>query len=303
MSKLRHIFFTLCFLLGNGLSSSVFAEPWLKPGPPTISIGQGVLWRIQGAAEQDSYLLGTIHSDDARLYPLPNALQQVLDQVDSLSLEVDMSLAVQIRMAQLMFSNEKASLLTQLGKKDFMRVADLLGQHGILVTDAMRLHPWAALIIISMPKTQNTNNILDMHLYHRAKENGKTLHGLEEPEEQIQGLSSFSIDEQISLLRMTLELYPQQQEMLDEMHRLYLKRDLDGLLQYSREQMLATPHPLNEAFIQALLIKRNARMLERMLPRLKEGNALIAVGSLHLVGQNGLVHQLRQRGLKVEAMY
>ncbi len=48
-----------------------------------------------------------------------------------------------------------------------------------------------------------------------------------------------------------------------------------------------------------LIAKRNANMIERTLPLIEKGGLFIAVGSLHLPGEKGLVERLRARGYKV----
>ncbi len=58
-----------------------------------------------------------------------------------------------------------------------------------------------------------------------------------------------------------------------------------------------------EAFKCEVVTKRNYRMFERMQPRLKESNTFIAVGALHLVGEQGLLRLLEKRGFKVRPIY
>ena len=44
-------------------------------------------------------------------------------------------------------------------------------------------------------------------------------------------------------------------------------------------------------------------MVDRMAPRLAEGNAFIAVGALHLPGEKGVLNLLQQGGYRVSAVY
>ncbi len=54
-----------------------------------------------------------------------------------------------------------------------------------------------------------------------------------------------------------------------------------------------------EEFTHALLTGRNATMAERAAPLLDEGGAFIAVGALHLTGQDGLIERIRAMGYTV----
>ncbi|UCE88321.1 MAG: TraB/GumN family protein [Pseudomonadota bacterium] len=58
-----------------------------------------------------------------------------------------------------------------------------------------------------------------------------------------------------------------------------------------------------ELFTRRFIVERNRLMLERMQPRLREGNAFIAVGALHLPGEQGLLRLLERRGYRVKAIY
>ena len=55
------------------------------------------------------------------------------------------------------------------------------------------------------------------------------------------------------------------------------------------------------AFEQRIILDRNKVMAERAVPILDKGNVFIAVGALHLVGDQGLVALLRQQGFTVTA--
>ena len=44
-------------------------------------------------------------------------------------------------------------------------------------------------------------------------------------------------------------------------------------------------------------------MAKRMQQRLKEGQAFIAVGALHLPGKEGILSLLEQQGYQVKALY
>ena len=61
------------------------------------------------------------------------------------------------------------------------------------------------------------------------------------------------------------------------------------------------PGPL-AVFYKAINTERNKRMRERALPQLAMGGTFIAVGALHLGGEEGLVALLRESGFTVTAV-
>lgn len=52
-----------------------------------------------------------------------------------------------------------------------------------------------------------------------------------------------------------------------------------------------------------MIVDRNIRMAERAAPLLKTGNAFIAVGALHLIGEQGLVELFRKEGYTVTRLH
>jgi hypothetical protein len=45
------------------------------------------------------------------------------------------------------------------------------------------------------------------------------------------------------------------------------------------------------------------RMVERMIPRLAEGDAFVAVGALHLPAERGILNLLAERGYRISRVY
>ena len=53
----------------------------------------------------------------------------------------------------------------------------------------------------------------------------------------------------------------------------------------------------------SLLVERNLRMVGRMQPLLAAGNTFVAVGALHLYGEQGILNLLRRAGYRVSRIY
>jgi uncharacterized protein YbaP (TraB family) len=63
---------------------------------------------------------------------------------------------------------------------------------------------------------------------------------------------------------------------------------------------MAVSDAATQALVRERLINdRNRRMVERMLPWLREGSAFVAVGALHLAGPEGILRLLSDRGYRV----
>jgi uncharacterized protein len=87
------------------------------------------------------------------------------------------------------------------------------------------------------------------------------------------------------------------------MHTAYVARDLAALSglndKYSMQGDAGLTHKINSALID----QRNQRMVQRMDSYLREGGAFVAVGALHMPGEQGLLSLLRKRGYRVISIY
>jgi uncharacterized protein len=88
----------------------------------------------------------------------------------------------------------------------------------------------------------------------------------------------------------------------EKMKALYLDRDLAGLYAYSRRYSLSDDQ-LYLDLIQKLLVNRNYIMTERMQSALDKGRAFIAIGAMHLPGDEGVLALLTKNGYEISTVY
>jgi hypothetical protein len=86
------------------------------------------------------------------------------------------------------------------------------------------------------------------------------------------------------------------------MKRLYLKKDLNGLFNLGTQHAYADEQVYRE-LSKRLLTDRNKIMVDRMETVLQGGDAFIAIGALHLPGNEGVIARLREQGYKITAIY
>ena len=263
---------------------------------------QGVLWRIEGAAHQPSYLLGTIHSDDPRVTNVPSDVMRVFQQADSFSGEVKMDLASMMQASEATLLPVGESLDQLIDSSLYQQTVQLMTAYGIPELVVQRMKPWAAAATLSLPRPQS-GIFLDMVLYQQAAAAGKQVYGLETIEEQIGAMESMPHDLQVAMLRDAIAQHDQIGQIIEQLINAYLRRDLAALESISNAAMQEGDARVAEVFSAEVVDRRNYRMLERMQPRLREGNAFIAVGALHLPGDKGLLNLLRNKGYRVSPVY
>lgn len=263
---------------------------------------QGILWKVVPESGQASYLLGTIHSEDSRVTRLPAPVQKRFDQSKIFCAEMKMDPTTQIRMSQGMMYLDGQKLDQKIDRELYEKTRSLIAQYGIPGEMVPLLKPWAAGLLLSVPKPES-GMFLDYVLYQTAQKQGKELCGLETPEEVVELFDNAPLKTQISLLRVAVREHSNLEEMVEEMLQIYLARDLDELLEFSERELEKSGKDVSALVNDSLIEQRNRNMLETMQAQLKKGNAFIAVGALHLPGDVGLLRMLEEQGYRVKAIY
>ena len=261
----------------------------------------GLLWKIEYPGIASSYLFGTVHIDDPRVTNLPAEVSQAFDGCKTLTLETNPDPGAMVSMAQHMIYQDGRTLERALGKDLFQRTAQELEKQGIPPQMATILKPWAAMITLIAPKPK-TGIYLDYALYLKGIEQNKTFYSLETLDEQLSVFTDLTERDQVSLLQETLDQLPSQPKTFERMTQAYIARDLGKLEALSGEQMPANPR-LSQRLTKRLISDRNLRMYKRAQQQLKQGKAFIAVGALHLPGDQGLLQLLVNHGYRVSPVY
>lgn len=275
--------------------------------PQTVAFDHGLLWKISNphsTRAAPSYLFGTIHSEDPRVLHLPPKVQTAFDESAHFCTEVVFDAQASLVLAQSMLFSNGQNLRAVIGERLFSKVAVLMADHRVPEQSLLQMKPWAVLTVLSSPK-KKSGQFLDMALYERARQQGKSTCGLETAKEQATIFNAAPVEDQVLLLRETVRQYPRLPDFFARLMDRYLARDLAGLVALSEENSPtdAAVKRVYEAFMTRLLDRRNPRMLTRMTAILQEGGAFIAVGALHLPGEQGLLQLLYQQGYALEAVY
>lgn len=263
---------------------------------------KGLLWKIEHPGVDPSYLFATMHSGDTRVITLPEVVEQALTKAQSFTMEMVLDESVMLSMGRRMILTDGSTLSDMLESTLYRQVVAAMEQRGMPEQVVAVLKPWAVFMTLSMPPEQN-GTFLDLKLYQEALAGGKAVYGLESMEEQLAVFDEMPRDDQVSLLRELMQQYGDYEAILDEMTDVYLSRDLDALVLLSDKSMKGMEKGLQDRVMGRLIDERNLKMAERMLPRLIEGNAFIAVGALHLPGERGLIALLREGGYQLTPLY
>jgi uncharacterized protein YbaP (TraB family) len=263
---------------------------------------RGLLWKIEAPGVAPSYLFGTYHTSDPRITILPCPVHEVFNRTSSYTMEVIFNGAGIVSMAEAMFFSDGNTLKDVLGEPLYEETLRAVGVSETGGSSSInRMKPWAVMMTLIDPR-ESGGLFLDLALQLAATRFGKPTYGLETMQEQIAVFDDMSLDDQVVLLRDTVQNHQLTQGAMEELTQAYLKRDLGALLVIS-EKYKPQDARVHDAMMERLLLRRNINMAERMRVRLKEGNAFVAVGALHLPGDNGLLSLLSRAGYRVSPVY
>jgi len=280
----------------SAAKSSVSAD-----SEPASRYSKGLLWKIEAPGVAANYLFGTIHSDDARVTALPEAVSRSLDASSRFVMEAIIDADALVRMAEVMFFNDARTLEQVIGKQLYTDTMKALAARGIPTLGVEKQKPWAVMMALSIPPPK-TGEYLDLVLQARATERNKPVSGLETVAEQLAVFDGLPLPDQVALLQDTVNTQSDLEQIFGELHQAYLARDLAAIVTIS-EKNKPGDERLYDKVMDRLLAKRNLRMVERMAPILKQGGAFIAIGAAHLPGETGLLYQLEKAGYRVTVIY
>jgi uncharacterized protein len=261
---------------------------------------KSLLWEVSGnGLASPSYLYGTMHVGDKRAHDFSEATLAAFKQSKAFAGELNMDEVDQLAILNLMKLDSGQKLHSLFTTEEWTKI-EAYCQEKIRVNpndfDDYNIFFLYSLIAQSQFKNQK-GQAVDLYFFDEAKKSGKKLLGLEKVEEQISAISSMDLTEQKKMLMDAVEGKNGGDERgIQKMMKYYSKGDLDALLKFSKDSEMGT------TFETALVTDRNHRMAERMGPIMKSQSTFVAVGALHLPGDEGVITLLRDMGYEVRAV-
>jgi uncharacterized protein YbaP (TraB family) len=228
-------------------------------------IDNQLLWEISGnGLKKKSYLFGSFHTNDKRVFKLGDTTYLALNQAEALVLEADLTemfneLDTRQEDVNVLFDNDglpysgtKKAGKTMYGDED------------------------------GMPQ------FLDAFFQQYCLNSGKQFYPLE------------SIEDQMNLLDDKPETESRfnafETRLISQEHilKLYLTGDINGLDKFMKTSLSIYP-----GFYNGLIIDRNRVMATGIDTLIKKQSCFIAVGAGHLAGDDGIINLLRRKGYRL----
>jgi hypothetical protein len=251
-----------------------------------------------------SYLFGTVHVGDASMKGLPEKVTKAIDQSEQVVVEVDISKLTPLQMQQrsmpFMMLKDGKTLQTELSKQNYNKLKDYFAKKSIDIAMFNGLKPWAVMVTMMQIEFQNAGfsdqTGIDKQLLAYAKKQNITIGELETLEQQLQMFDGMAL--------LSNEMIEETFEQLADINTYFIKLvnawkngDMDTLTEYYN--MSFDESNYGEISEQVMLVNRNNKWVEQLVPRLTNEKLFIAVGALHLPEQHGLIKQLTDAGFTI----
>ncbi|KFK97544.1 MULTISPECIES: TraB/GumN family protein [unclassified Serratia (in: enterobacteria)] len=232
------------------------------------------------------HLVGSIHMGTVNMSPLPARLIARLQQADALIVEADITSSS----SPFGQTTEQERLEQRLSAEEFCRLQTLCLELGTDVTPLSTLPGWQVALMLQARQAQQlglrAEYGIDYQLLQAAKAQQKPVIELEGAEEQL-GMLEQLPEGGMALLHDTLEHWHTNARLLQTMMSWWLDTKPN-----------ATQETLPSTFCAELydvLMHRRNRHWQQKLEALPPGNYVVAVGALHLYGEDNLPAMLKNR--------
>lgn len=271
-----------------------------------ISINAQLLYEISGGGlEKSSYLFGTHHMVPVEtatkidgVFRAFNDCSAVIGEfVDDNPEEMQRQILASSKMEESIFK-----LLTS-EEKELIDSA-LQAELGLTLANVQYMRPNMIAMIYEMTvrervlKSKAGDMAMDSYFQVAGSELGKMVYGLETVDDQLKMLlRSIAVERQAEIL---IETIRNTDDIITEnakLDSLYVQGYLEGLY-----DMLIEAEDMTEAEKFLLVDERNHDWLPKIEKHIKQEPCFIAVGALHLPGNDGLINLLRKAGYKVKAI-
>lgn len=250
-----------------------------------------------------SYLLGTIHFGTPEEQGIDYAqIEQLMGETDTFVNEANIDEAWKTEYDGYRWLPVETPLASMIGKDALTQANALLPQ--VRPQDLQRMKPWSVLALLEARGESGGDTTMDARLQRMADGAGKRMAHLETLEQQLQALDCVPASEHSMVLAERLRGSWILRVESAEAMAAYRGRNLDAWLASidEMEGLGEQAKAIEQRSRRCLLEDRNARWIGQLETLFQDGPCLVAVGAVHLVGQDGLLAALRRDGYRIEAL-
>ena len=272
----------------------------------SLQAQQTLLWEVSGnGLRRSSYLFGTHHLVPVSFFDKHPIAKSHFKRSKQLVVEVAVDSTEMMRLMPMMLATDGGAWVEKLSEAEKTSLDSLCkavlgaGLEAVASLKPAALHHTMALVmsrgVLNDTLSTFTGLGIDFGLVQQAKASKKQVVPLETLEQQFSLLYNTTIDSQLTDLRKSLTQTDSAQDLAARLLRGYLHQDLNDMGLLLAELQASTLDPMH-----ALLRDRNRAWVPQLEQLFREKRTFVAVGSLHLPGEEGLITLLRKAGYTVK---
>ncbi len=267
--------------------------------------------------EEKITLAGTYHLPDPRHDTLVGALSKALDGASRLLVEAGPDEQGKLEHAiktdpTLMFSTGK-TLPQMMSEQDWNMTKAALAAHGMPAFLAAKMRPAFVAMTLSLPPCATAELAkgqggLDLQVMTAAEADGVPVEALEPWDTVFKLFNGITETEALEMLRAAVIGAPLADDMGVTMGDLYFRGEPRLIWELARYQAVAAGMDAEEVERQMklsedlLMVARNQNWLPEIEAAAEDGPVVVAVGALHLSGEEGLLRLLEKDGWTIKRL-
>ena len=263
------------------------------------------VWSVT-AGKNTLYLGGTVHFLRASDFPLPEEYEQAYQASSEIYFETDIGamtdLSVQTQMLERLTYSDERTLKTVLNQEAYSALSDYVASKNMPMMVLDKFRPGLLITTLQILEIQSmgfTPQGVDAYFTTRAIGDTKPLGQLETVQEQIEFIAEMGEGNESEFVLLSLRDLDQARELMDEMvqaWRVGNNAELERL--FVDDMRYQTP-----ALYDTLLRQRNLKWILLIDQMLLDGDTeFVLVGAAHLVGEDGLLKLLANRGYEIKQL-
>ncbi len=269
----------------------------------TQGLAETSLWRVSNGTNA-LFIGGTVHVLSKTDYPLPAAFDAAYKESSKLVFETDVGASenpafAQTMLQRMMFTDEK-NLKGVLRSDVYAQLEKFGAARGVPMAMLEKMRPVMAIMTLTFMELQRlgmADTGVDSYFYQRAQTDKKMLGYLESNEQQLDFITNMGKGRENDFVLYSLKDLENVEDIMQELKAAWRSGDNDELAALS----LASMRQDFPQIYQQLLVERNQNWLPLIESMLSDpGTEMILVGALHLVGKEGVLHALREKGYRIE---
>jgi uncharacterized protein YbaP (TraB family) len=263
------------------------------------------VWSVR-SGDNVIYLGGTVHLLRPADYPLPGEFEEAYKASSELYFETDIAsmndLSVQAQMLQQLTYGDDESLSSILSDEAYAALSAYTATAGLPIAMLNKFKPGLLISTLQILVFQSmgfTPQGVDAFFHTQAVGDGKAEGQLETVQEQIGSIAAMGEGNESEFILLSLKDLAETGDVMEDMIGAWRSGDAEGLSELFVEEMKVEAPALYDT----LLLQRNLKWVPQIDSMLQDADTeFVLVGAAHLVGENGLLDLLSQKGYEINQL-